>query len=57
MPKTTVTIEIPVRGFKDLADFLTDHESDIANNINDFGALGELYKSVYEDEPVTNLNR
>lgn len=46
-----VKIELRVRGFAKLAQYLADHESDIANDENDFGDLRDLYVAVYEEEP------
>jgi len=35
-----------------LADYLTAHESDITNKINDFGDLFYVFKEVIGREPV-----
>jgi len=46
-----VTIELTVKEFKHLAEFLTDHESDIALCVNDFKSLTGLFLAVFEDDP------
>lgn len=50
--KTKVTIEMNVCDFKKLADFLTDHETEIATHTEDYGDLWGLFESVYEEHPV-----
>lgn len=46
-----VTIELSVRGFKKLADYLSSHEADIAWEENDFGMLRDVFITVFEEEP------
>ena len=45
-----VNIQLSVRDFKKLADFLACHEYQIAINENDYGDLAALFYEVYEHE-------
>lgn len=51
MSRPKVILELTVPAFKRLADYLAHHETDIANDVNDFGELRELYVVVFDDNP------
>ena len=40
-----------IRDFKKLADFLESHETDIAEEINDFGELKYLFVNIFGQLP------
>lgn len=46
-----VKIEMVIKEFKKLTDYLEYHEGDIACEINDFGELRSLYVAIFDDEP------
>jgi hypothetical protein len=46
-----VNIDLSVKVYKKLADFLTEHETEIANKVDDFHMLRDLFVVVYEEEP------
>jgi hypothetical protein len=46
-----VNLKMKVRDFKQLSDFLGDHEYDIYASINDYGDLKQLFKLVFDAEP------
>jgi hypothetical protein len=46
-----VNLKMKVRDFKQLSDFLGDHEYDIYASINDYGDLKQLFKLVFDVEP------
>jgi hypothetical protein len=48
---TKVVLEMPVRGFQKLVDYLDRHEYDIAAKINDFEELKSLFVAVFEQDP------
>jgi len=43
-----VKLEMTARQYKKLADYLEAHEPDIANDINDYGDLRDLFFLVFE---------
>jgi len=47
-----VTLEMSVRNFKKLADFLEGHECDIAMQIDAYGELSELFELVFGQKPT-----
>lgn len=49
--KPKVNIELSVKTYKKLANFLDSHEDDIAWDVNDFGSLREVYIEIFEQEP------
>jgi hypothetical protein len=44
----TVTIEMTVKQYKKLAEYLEVHEDDIANRINDFDMLEDIFFLVFD---------
>ena len=46
-----VTLEMDIKTFKKLADYLDGHEYDIACSINDFAELTGLFIVVFDQEP------
>jgi len=51
MGMTKVQIELSLTHFKKLANYLEVHESDIADDINDYGDLLGVFVTVFEEEP------
>lgn len=52
-----IQLEMTLKEFKWLAAYLEAHESDIANEINDFGDLKELFVIVFGEEPTNEPKR
>jgi len=46
-----VNLEMPVRDFKTLSDFLEGMEYEIATNEHPYGALKALFKLVFDVDP------
>ena len=50
-----VTVELEWPAMLKLLDYLKSHESDIADNVNDFGDLWELWVEFYGEAPQVAL--
>ena len=46
-----VTIELSIKDFKSLSDYLNNHEYDIAYSLDDFDDLRGLFVEIFEQEP------
>jgi ferritin-like protein len=46
-----VTLELSIKDFKSMADYLERHEGDIAHDFDDFWDIKGLYEAVFEEEP------
>lgn len=51
--QVNVSISISMKSLTNLYQYLDDHEDDIANNINDFGKLWDIYTDIFGGFPFS----